>query len=229
MFKKASKALPTSLPPLKVPENKKEWQRVALWSFWALNTLIDIIYMGMSFATSSRLSRHVGESTFGIASDAWRAPIAASTLGALMVLVFNIMSCVILIRKSINKSGPGFGYGFIMAWSFVMAFYCLLCGLVLDSFTTNVDFVTDQHELNNSTGWTSYYTQIYNGTIILAYICAGMFTIFFLCLVIFQGGITKTIGMYDAATDEKRKLELAAIAKHAQQSNMNPLAAQATL
>lgn len=32
------------------------------------------------------------------------------------------------------RSGPGFGYGFIMAWCFVMAFFCLLCGLVTSGF-----------------------------------------------------------------------------------------------
>jgi hypothetical protein len=36
--------------------------------------------------------------------------------GGLMVIIFQIMSCAVLIRKSINKSGPSFGYGFIMAW-----------------------------------------------------------------------------------------------------------------
>ena len=40
-------------------------------------------------------------------------------------------------RKSINTSGPSFGYGFIMAWAFMMAFYTLLCGLVLDSFSVS--------------------------------------------------------------------------------------------
>ena len=31
-------------------------------------------------------------------ADTWRAPIAATVLGPLMVLTFNILSCVILIR-----------------------------------------------------------------------------------------------------------------------------------
>jgi hypothetical protein len=51
-----------------------------------------------------------------------------------------------LHRKSINKSGPGFGYGFIMAWTFVMFFYCLLCGLVLDSFSTTVSADLESRE-----------------------------------------------------------------------------------
>jgi hypothetical protein len=32
------------------------------------------------------------------------------------------------------RSGPGFGYGFIMAWCFVLSFFCFLCGLVTSGF-----------------------------------------------------------------------------------------------
>jgi len=33
-----------------------------------------------------------------------------------------------------NKGSPGFGYGFVCAFCFTLAFFCLLCGLVLDGF-----------------------------------------------------------------------------------------------
>jgi hypothetical protein len=32
------------------------------------------------------------------------------------------------------KNGPGFGYGFVVAWAFVMAFFTLMCGLVIEGF-----------------------------------------------------------------------------------------------
>jgi hypothetical protein len=32
------------------------------------------------------------------------------------------------------KGGPGFGYGFIVAWAFVMSFFTLMCGLVVEGF-----------------------------------------------------------------------------------------------
>ncbi len=44
-------------------------------------------------------------------------------------------------RKSINRSGPGFGYGFLVAFCFTLAFFLLLVGLVMDSFR---DVVTEQ-------------------------------------------------------------------------------------
>lgn len=55
-------------------------------------------------------------------------------------MLWCLIPCAVpyLRRKSINKSGPGFGYGFIMAWCFVMMFFMLLCGLVLDSFSGTV-------------------------------------------------------------------------------------------
>lgn len=36
--------------------------------------------------------------------------------------------------KSIEKRGPGLGYGFVVAMCFTLAFFVLLCGLVLDGF-----------------------------------------------------------------------------------------------
>lgn len=44
-----------------------------------------------------------------------------------------------LRRKSIAKTGPGFGYGFIVAWAFVMSFFTLMCGLVMEGFTLTVE------------------------------------------------------------------------------------------
>ena len=67
-------------------------------------------------------------------------------LVALLPLLMCSYGSIIIYRKSINRNGPSFGYGFIMAWSFVMAFYCLLCGLVLDSFSTTA------LETNGNTG-----------------------------------------------------------------------------
>eukprot|EP00798_Chlamydomonas_sp_ICE-L_P018568 gene18568-25077_t len=204
-----------NLPSLENPPDKGECRRIALWAFWTLNMLLNVIYMGMSFATCSRLVKNFDDLQLTIQNHTWRAPIAAAALGATMVLVFNVISCIVLVRKSINRSGPGFGYGFIMAWTFVMFFYCLLCGLVLDAFSSTV-----QSDLESQTSWSGYYTEIYSGTVIFAYICSGMFIVFFLLLVVFQGGITKSMGMYDATTDEKRKLELAAVARYALENNM---------
>ena len=60
------------------------------------------------------------------------------------------------------------------------------------------------------------------------YICAGLFFCFFVCFVVFQGGISKHLQMFDANTDQKRQMELAAVARAAQMANLqsNPLAAQ---
>lgn len=33
-----------------------------------------------------------------------------------------------------NRSGPGFGYGFLVAFCFTLSIFCLLCGLVLQGF-----------------------------------------------------------------------------------------------
>lgn len=38
-------------------------------------------------------------------------------------------------RKTVEKRGPGFGYGFLVAMCFTLAFFTLLCGLVLNGFS----------------------------------------------------------------------------------------------
>lgn len=58
--------------------------------------------------------------------------------------VLTPMVCPCMCRKSIQKGGPGFGYGFVCAFCFTLAFFCLLCGLMLDGFK---DTVQDQLEV----------------------------------------------------------------------------------
>lgn len=45
------------------------------------------------------------------------------------------------------KSGPGFGYGFIVAWAFVMSFFTLLCGLIIEGFKDVVVTQLEQRKL----------------------------------------------------------------------------------
>lgn len=189
-----------------------EWKRVLLWMCWTVNMLINFVYIIMTWATSTKIVNVFRKLSNPLHNTAWRAPIAATTLGGLMVLTFNVMSCAILIKKSINKSGPGFGYGFIMAWCFVMAFFLLLCGLVTSGFYPVV-----QSYLETDTKWSKVDTGAYAGTTAFAFICAAFYMFFFVCLVVFQGGIMKQTGLYDPRQDQKRKLEMAAM------SSANPL------
>lgn len=59
-------------------------------------------------------------------------------LSALLVIGMDLLSCITLIKKSINRAGPGFSYGFLVAMTFVLAFFLLLSGLILDSFRPKV-------------------------------------------------------------------------------------------
>lgn len=69
-----------------------------------------------------------------LSSEIWRAPIAASVLGGVLLLLFNLLSCAVLAKKSVSRDGPGFAYGFVAAMCASLAFFALLCGLVLDGF-----------------------------------------------------------------------------------------------
>jgi hypothetical protein len=63
-------------------------------------------------------------------------------------------------RKSIDQRGPGFGYGFIVAMCFTLAFFSLLCGLVLDGFK---DTVTSLLEANRESGAAASWEQCSSG------------------------------------------------------------------
>lgn len=98
----------------------------------------------------------------------------------------------ILIKKSVQRAGPGFGYGFVCAFCFTLAFFCLLCGLVLDGFK---DTVQDQLETKLPNTWSQINTGAYLGTIGFAYLCFVMFILFFFALILFQGAVTEELGL----------------------------------
>eukprot|EP00877_Chromochloris_zofingiensis_P002190 jgi/Chrzof1/11972/Cz06g16170.t1 len=154
--------------------------------------LITSIYYILSFSSCNNLVKSYKLLNIEISNEIWRAPVAATLLGGLLVLLFNILSCVILIRKSIDKRGPGFGYGFIVAMCFTVAFFVLLCGLVLDGFK---DVVTSELEVKLSTAWSKYNTGEYVATIVFAYMCFVMFILFFFALVIFQSAVSEELGI----------------------------------
>lgn len=64
-------------------------------------------------------------------------------------------ACLPACRKSIaKKAGAGFGYGFVVGWCFVMAFFTLMCGLVMQGFTSTVEGkLTEGEVLGGVVGW----------------------------------------------------------------------------
>ncbi|MEW5307497.1 MAG: hypothetical protein WDW36_009888 [Sanguina aurantia] len=193
-----------------------ECRRIMLWIFWTFNLLINAVYCFLTFLTAYNLLKTYNELKVEYSNTAWHAPIAASILGGLMVFMFNVLSCIILIKKTINRSGPGFGYGFIMAWCFVMAFFTLLCGLVLDSFSGTV-----ASDLASEPSWGAISTGVYSGTVVFCFVCMGFYVVFFICLAVFSRGISKQLGLFDKAYDDKMKQEMAAMGGRRGQSNNN--------
>jgi hypothetical protein len=45
-----------------------------------------------------------------ISNNIWRAPIAACALGGLMVVLFNLLSCIVLIRQAVLHSAAASVY-----------------------------------------------------------------------------------------------------------------------
>lgn len=188
----------------------KECFRIVLWMCFVMNMLVTTIYYLLSGATFVKLIAAAGEANLDpekLALDrVWRAPLAATALGAMLVFGFNMFSCCVLIKKSANRSGPGFGYGFLVAFCFTLAFFCLLVGLIMDSFQEPLKVLEGQKWnstlINGTTigtgiitSWTKYSTELYIGAEVFAFVTCGMLLVFFLVLVIFQGAVSDQLGI----------------------------------
>jgi hypothetical protein len=87
------------------------------------------------------------------------------------------------------------------AMCFTLAFFTLLCGLVLDGFK---DVVASELEVKLSGSWSKVNTGQYVGATAFAYVCFVMFMAFFLALVLFQGAVSEQLGMSAGASEGGR-------------------------
>eukprot|EP00798_Chlamydomonas_sp_ICE-L_P021616 gene21616-28616_t len=176
---------------------KGEAARIILWMCWVTQWLISSIYVALALITFAKLweaSAEVFVDTADLVKNKiWRAPMASCLLSALLVIGFDLMSCITLIKKSINRAGPGFGYGFIVAFCFSLSSFLLLCGLVLDGFKKVVVDVLEQPGAVGS--WTKYSSDLYMGTFVFAIITFCSFLLFGIALMVLQSGMSDHLGI----------------------------------
>ncbi|GAX80171.1 hypothetical protein CEUSTIGMA_g7609.t1 [Chlamydomonas eustigma] len=181
----------------------KEALRILLWMSWATQWLLSSIFVGLTLTSFSRLSEASSlylSNTNLFTDKSWRAPMSACLLSSLLVLGFDIMSCVTLIKKSINRAGPGFGYGFIVAFCFCLSFFLLLSGLVLDSFRPKINSLasydwTQNGTLSNGFTWSTYDSQTFIGAEVFALINFVTLLFFAVTLVVLQTGVSEQLGI----------------------------------
>jgi len=66
---------------------------------WVVNMVVTGIYYILSFITTANLIKSYKLLDKSMSTNyIWRAPMAAALLGGLLVLLFNIVSCTVLIR-----------------------------------------------------------------------------------------------------------------------------------
>jgi uncharacterized membrane protein YhaH (DUF805 family) len=70
-----------------------EARRTVLWMSWVVNFVVTSIFYILSFCTCANLVRSYKLLNIEVSNEIWRAPVAASLLGGLLVLLFNILSC----------------------------------------------------------------------------------------------------------------------------------------
>jgi len=184
-----------------------------LWMTWVTQWLLNSIYIVLTFVTFTKLweasSAYLPGTDNFWNQKSWRAPMASCMLGGLLVIGFDLMSCVTLIKKSINRAGPGFGFGFIVSFSFILAFFLLLCGLVLDGFRTTVQNL-EAYDWSNPTGlannqtanpsgfkWSKYDSQTFVGAEVFALLNFCTFLMFGAALCILQAGVSEQLGIVD--------------------------------
>lgn len=71
--------------------------------------------------------------------------------------------------------------------------------------------------------WTQLATGAFQAAYGFSYVVAALFMLFFLILLVFQGAVTKELGIYDQMQSQKRLAEMNALASGGM--HMNPLQA----
>jgi hypothetical protein len=71
--------------------------------------------------------------------------------------------------------------------------------------------------------WTQLATGAFQACYGFSYVVAALFMLFFLILLVFQGAVTKELGIYDQMQSQKRLAEMNALASGG--VHMNPLQA----
>mmetsp|Transcript_4537 Transcript_4537/g.7717 ORF Transcript_4537/g.7717 Transcript_4537/m.7717 type:complete len:333 (-) Transcript_4537:930-1928(-) len=187
----------------------REAARVVLWMLWVTVWLLTSIYVLLAVITFAQLWQAASELSYGLKdithNKIWRAPLASLVLSALLTFGFNMTSCVTLIKKSVNRAGPGFSYGFMVAFSFSLSFFLLLCGLVLDGFRHEVKQSLEPQTYANGTtyggvsNWSTYNSQAFIGTEVLALLSFCTYFLFGFALVFLQSAISDQLGINSAA------------------------------
>jgi len=176
---------------------------------WVTVWLITSIYVALAVAVFSKLVQAANNLALNaeqvVMNKMWRAPLSALSLSALLVFGFNFMSCITLIKKSINRGGPGFGYGFMMAFSFSLSFFLLLCGLVLDGFRPQVQLILECKNCtsgSNSTSifdgvksWSKYSSEAFVAAEVFSLICFVTYLLFAILLVVLQAAVSEHLGI----------------------------------
>ncbi|KAL6747760.1 hypothetical protein V8C86DRAFT_2899110 [Haematococcus lacustris] len=187
----------------------KEAGRIILWMVWVTVWLITSIYVALSVITFGKLWQAASEFSYGpkdlAKSKIWRAPLTSLVLGSLLTFGFNLMSCVTLIKKSVNRGGPGFGYGFMVAFAFSLSFFLLLCGLVLDGFRDEVRTRLEPQTFPNGTttgahSWSTYSSETFVGAEVLSLLSFVTYFLFAIVLVVLQSTVNEQLGIDNAST-----------------------------
>lgn len=123
--------------------------------------------------------------------------------------LFNLVSCLVLMRRSYLRAAPGFGYGFVLAWAFVLSFLTLLIGIVLQGFDK---VVATQLEGAGAENWTPLATGTFRAAYGLSYVCAALYAVFSLALLALQRQVGEGLGIHDALRAHDRAAEASAVA-----------------
>lgn len=184
----------------------RECLRITLWMTFVAQWLFNLIYVALALASFAQLTQAsnavvASGGTALIVDRSWRAPLATCILSSLLVIGFDLMSCITLIKKSINRAGPGFGYGFIVAYAFCLSFFMLLCGLVLDCFRPKLASLSKDinwtafNTSNTSFKWNHYDHTTVIGAEVFALINFVTFLLFAIVLVVLQAGVSEQLGI----------------------------------
>ena len=162
-----------------------------VWGYWLLLALISGTYAALSFATFSHVYSAYDDGEDN--NKAFRAVLAATIFGSVLVLLFLIFSFLVLLRSTVTSkkagSNPGSAYAFMLSSSLHMALTSLLCALVLHGFEEDVEEKLEEVE---SIDWQEVQTNTYQATWAFAFVAAGAYAFFFVWLFLAESAFAKS-------------------------------------
>mmetsp|Transcript_3620 Transcript_3620/g.14779 ORF Transcript_3620/g.14779 Transcript_3620/m.14779 type:complete len:200 (+) Transcript_3620:74-673(+) len=166
--------------------------RKTLWWSWIWNALIACLFSGCGIVVAQKLNKlewvtNAATGEVDETSDKLTGGLVANIAwGIILNALFLIFSLVVLLRKTIAKTGAGFSYGVIVGSAIHMFFAQCEVAIALDSHDKWL-----KQSLAESTDWASQDNNTYRGMYVLGFVSSVSYLIFAVVMIVCMKAVMK--------------------------------------